>query len=212
LALLLGAAVAACGSSGSSSTPAPNPSSPSSSSTTGHGSGGSGHQHSSTPSTPHATEFNPPGDIPDNAVFVDHTAPGSTVHFTVPEGWARSTSHGVTTFTDKYNSIGIEVRPLKRPPTPASARRIDVPELRRTVSNFRAGPITVVTRKHGQAVHIAYLMDSAPNPVTGKVVRDAVERFEFWHHGQEAILSLSGPQNADNVDPWQIVSDSLHWQ
>jgi hypothetical protein len=48
--------------------------------------------------------------------------------------------------------------------------------------------------------------------VTGKVVRDAVERFEFWKAGEEAILSLSGPQGADNVDPWQIVSDSLHWQ
>jgi hypothetical protein len=145
-------------------------------------------------------------------VFVDHVAPGSTVHFTVPEGWARKTSNRVTTYTDKYNSIGVEVRRAQRPPTVASARRVDVPELRRTVANFKAGPITEVTRKHGKAVHLAYLMDSAPNPVTGKVVRDAVERFEFWHAGDEAILTLSGPQGADNVDPWQIVSDSLHWQ
>jgi hypothetical protein len=165
-----------------------------------------------TPDSPHPTEFNPPGDIPDNAVFVDHVAPGSTVHFTVPEGWARKTTDGVTTYTDKYNSISIEVRRAQQRPTVASARRVDVPELRRTVSNFQAGPITEVTRQHGRAVHLAYLMDSAPNPVTGKVVRDAVERFEFWRAGEEAILSLSGPQGADNVDPWQMVSDSLHWQ
>jgi hypothetical protein len=165
-----------------------------------------------TPDGPHPTEFNPPGDIPDNAVFVDHVAPGSTIHFTVPEGWARKTTDGVTTYTDKYNSISIEVRRAQQPPTVASARRVDVPELRRTVSNFQAGPITEVSRQHGKAVHLAYLMDSAPNPVTGKVVRDAVERFEFWKAGEEAILSLSGPQGADNVDPWQIVSDSLHWQ
>jgi hypothetical protein len=167
---------------------------------------------STTPDSSHPTEFNPPGDIPDNAVFVDHVAPGSTVHFTVPEGWARKTIDGVTTYTDKYNSISIEVRRAQQPPTVASAGRVDVPELRRTVSNFQAGPITEVTRQHGKAVHLAYLMDSAPNPVTGKVVRDAVERFEFWKAGEEAILSLSGPQGADNVDPWQIVSDSLHWQ
>jgi hypothetical protein len=165
-----------------------------------------------TPDSPHPTEFNPPGDIPDNAVFVDHVAPGSTVHFSVPEGWARKTTDGVTTYTDKYNSISIEVRPAQQPPTVASARRADVPELRRTVSNFQAGPISEVTRQHGKAVHVAYLRDSNPNPVTGKVVRDAVERFEFWKAGQEAILTLSGPQGADNVDPWQIVSDSLHWQ
>jgi hypothetical protein len=167
---------------------------------------------STTPDSPHPTEFNPPGDIPDDAVFVDHLAPGSTVHFTVPEGWARKATGGVTTYTDKYNSISIEVRPAQRAPTVASARRVDVPELRRSVSSFQAGAITEVTRQHGKAVHLAYLMDSAPNPVTGKVVRDAVERFEFWKAGQEAILSLSGPQGADNVDPWQIVSDSLHWQ
>jgi hypothetical protein len=165
-----------------------------------------------TPDSPHPTEFNPPGDIPDNAVFVDHVAPGSRVHFTVPEGWARRTTDGVTTYTDKYNSISIEIRRVRQAPTVASARRVDVPELRRTVSNFQAGPITEVTREHGKAVHLAYLMDSGPSPVTGRVVRDAVERFEFWKAGDEAILSLSGPQGADNVDPWQIVSDSLHWQ
>jgi hypothetical protein len=145
-------------------------------------------------------------------VFVDHVARGSTVHFTVPEGWARKSTNGVTTYTDKYNSISIEVRPAKRPPTVASARRVDVPEIRHSVVNFQAGPITEVTRKHGTAVHLAYLMDSAPNSVTGKVVRDAVERFEFWRAGEEAILTLAGPQGADNVDPWQIVSDSLQWR
>lgn len=166
----------------------------------------------STPSAPHATEFNPPGDIPDNAVFVDHTAPGSRVHFMVPEGWAMARSGPVTTYTDKYNSISIEVRRRAGAPTVATARKEDVPELRSTVSNFALGGITTVTRQHGAAVHIAYLLDSPPNPVTDKVVRDAAERFEFWHAGQEAILTLTGPQNADNVDPWQIVSDSLQWK
>jgi hypothetical protein len=25
-------------------------------------------------------------------------------------------------------------------------------------------------------------------------------------------LTLSGPTNADNVDPWKIVTDSVRWQ
>ncbi|MCW2845259.1 MAG: lipoprotein [Nocardioides sp.] len=172
----------------------------------------SGPATSSTPSAPHATEFNPPGDIPDDAVFVDHVAPRSHVHFMVPEGWAETTSGGVATFTDKYNSVSIEVRPRGSAPTVASARKHDVPELRRTVPSFAAGDITTVTRQHGSAVHITYLLDSAPNPVTDKVVRDVAERFEFWHAGEEAILTLTGPEHADNVDPWQIVSDSLQWK
>ena len=42
-------------------------------------------------------------------------------------------------------------------------------------------------------------------------IRDAVERYSFWHNGIEAVLTLSGPKGADNVDPWRIVSDSLKW-
>lgn len=123
-----------------------------------------------------------------------------------------SKSGPVATFTDKYNSVSIEVRQRASAPTVASANKEDVPELQSSVSNFAVGDITMVTRQHGSAVHIAYLLDSEPNPVTDKVVRDAAERFEFWHAGQEAILTLTGPENADNVDPWQIVSDSLQWK
>ncbi len=167
---------------------------------------------SASPSAPHATEFNPPGDIPDDAVFVDHAVPGSQVHFTVPEGWAKATSGDVTTFTDKYNSVSIEVRQLATAPTVASAKKVDLAELQSTVPHYAPGEVTLVTRAHGTAVHITYLLDSAPNPVTDKVVRDVAERFEFWHAGEEAILTLTGPEHADNVDPWQIVSDSLQWE
>lgn len=134
------------------------------------------------------------------------------MHFTVPEGWAQTANGAVTTFTDKYNSIGIEVRQRASAPTEASAKSEDVPELQGTTTTFQLEGIETVQRQHGSAIHITYLADSAPNPVTDKVVRDQVERFEFWHNGEEAILTLSGPQNADNVDPWQIVSDSLQWK
>ncbi|MCW2768242.1 MAG: lipoprotein [Nocardioides sp.] len=217
LVTLAALAVGCSSSSTPSSTPTTNPSgspSPTSGTTapSSPGSAGGGPSKTPTPSTPHATEFNPPGDIPDNAVYVDHVAPGSKVHFTVPEGWAKSTSGGVTTFTDKYNSISIEVRNSASAPTVASARKQEVPKLQQSVSNFALGGITTVSRQHGTAVQINYQLDSAPNPVTDKVVRDAAQRFEFWHAGEEAILTLTGPTNADNVDPWQIVSDSLQWK
>ena len=165
-----------------------------------------------TPAT-HPTEFNPPGDIPDNAVFVDHLAPGSRVHFTVPEGWAESTKSGTASFTDHFNSIAIQVVSSASAPTASSAQQVDVPALQRSEPQYKLSGIDTVTRKGaGSAVRIRYLIDSAPDPVTGKVVRDAVERYEFWHSGQEAVLTLTGPQNADNVDPWQIVSDSVTWK
>jgi hypothetical protein len=161
---------------------------------------------------PPATEFNPPGDIPDNAVFTDYRKAGSTVHIKVPEGWARSTSGGTATFTDHFNSIAIETTRASSRPTVASARRTEVPALRRSVAKFAGGAVTRISRQHGPAILVTYLLDSKPDAVTGKVVRDAAQRHEFWQHGQEAILTLTGPKNADNVDPWRLVSDSLRWQ
>jgi len=58
---------------------------------------------------------------------------------------------------------------------------------------------------------LTYQGDSTPDQVTGKVVRDAFERYTFSRAGKRIDLTLSGPTNADNVDPWRIVSDSLRW-
>ena len=163
--------------------------------------------------TAHPTEFNPPGDIPDNAVFVDHVVPGSRVHFKAPEGWAQSSQGGTESFTDHYNSIAIQVISAAKAPSPASAKQVDVARLKSGQSQLQLTGIDTVTRNGaGTAVRIRYLIDSKPDPVTGKVVRDAVECYEFWHRGQEAILTLTGPKNADNVDPWRTVSDSVSWK
>lgn len=170
------------------------------------------HHSSGPPSQGPATEFRPPGDIPDSQVFVDYGVPGSSVHIKVPEGWARSTAGGSTTFTDSFNSISIQVAKQPTPPTVASAMKLDVPQLRKSTSKFGRGTVSTIQRAGGRAVLITYFIDSAQDQVTGKVVRDAVERYLFWSQGQEAILSLTGPKTADNVDPWRIVSDSLHWQ
>jgi hypothetical protein len=164
-----------------------------------------------TPSSAPATEFNPPGDIPDNQVFIPYVAPGGAVRIKVPEGWARSSTSGVTTFTDKLNSVSIEVVTSATAPTVHSVKRHEVPQLHSSVPDFALGGISSVSRQAGRAVLVTYQQDSKPDPVTGKVVRDAVERFDFWRAGKEAVLTLSGPVGADNVDPWQIVSDSLNW-
>jgi hypothetical protein len=163
----------------------------------------------SSPGSPAATEFNPPGDIPDNTVFVPFTL--SRVHIKVPEGWARKSVNGVTTFTDHYNSIALQVTAASKAPTVASARSGEVPQLKSSVPKCALHGVTTTTRAGQKVVEVDYLLDSAPDQVTGKVVRDIANRFEFFHHGREAVLTLTGPQNADNVDPWRLVSNSLGW-
>jgi len=160
---------------------------------------------------PNAPETNPAGDIPDNQVFVAYAPPSGGFSVKVPEGWARSEQSGAVVFTDHFNSIRMETVSVASPPTVASAQQGEVPAITAAVKNFVSGRVTVVTRKAGQAVLITYRADSSPDAVTGKVSRLDVERYELWRNGTEAVLTLSGPQGADNVDPWRIVTDSFAW-
>jgi hypothetical protein len=80
-----------------------------------------------------------------------------------------------------------------------------------SVAKFQLRRVTPTTRAGQKVVEIDYLLDSAPDQVTGKVIRDIAYRFEFYRGGREAVLTLTGPRNADNVDPWRLVSNSVAW-
>src|SRR5690349_11683068 len=97
--VLVAAVTAGCSGSGSHSGSGPTTSSPpASSARVGNG------QNNPAPAP---TESNPPGDIPDNQVYVVYRPTvGSFTGFTVkvPEGWARTEQGGSTVFTDKLNT------------------------------------------------------------------------------------------------------------
>lgn len=160
---------------------------------------------------PNAPEVSPSGDIPDNQAYVVYAVPGAGYSVKVPEGWARTSAAGAVTFTDKLNAIRLASAATASAPTVASVTAKDVPALARSVAGYRAGGVTSVPRSAGTAVRVTYLADSPKDAVTGKSHTDAVERYVFFHAGRTALLTLSGPKGADNVDPWMIVTDSLRW-
>jgi hypothetical protein len=153
---------------------------------------------SSTPTstTPAATtapkEVNPAGDIPDDQAFVVFQAPGAPFSVKVPEGWSQTQRGGVVVFTDKLNTIELAWGAAPRA-APSGAK------------------ISTVTRTAGHAERATYEAQSTPDAVTGKTRTNAVERYVFTQGGKHAILTLSGPKGADNVDPWKIVTDSVRW-
>ncbi|MFJ2033821.1 hypothetical protein [Streptosporangium sp. NPDC087985] len=206
-ALLLGlVSVAACAGTQTALTPAASATSASTASTA------SATSAADTPTgepDPNATESNPPGDIPDNTAFVPYRA--KLYEIKVPEGWARTDISAGASFTDKLNSVTIELRPAASAPTVDTAKRNEAPKLQAAGGDFTLKKIETVDRKGGQAVRLVYQVDSTPNPVTGKVIRQEAERYEFYKNGQEAVLTLSGPAGSDNVDPWRLVSDSFRW-
>ncbi|MFD4509875.1 hypothetical protein [Streptomyces sp. NPDC058457] len=181
----------------------------------GSGSPASGSTTVSGQNQPAPTESNPPGDIPDNQVYVSYRPTGgSFTGFTlkVPEGWARTSQGGTTTFTDKLNTVRITGVSASDAPTIGSVTNAVIPRLRSQVPKFSSPKVSEVTRHAGRVVLLTYQGDSAKDPVTGKVVRDAFERYAFHRAGHEVDLTLSGPVMADNVDPWRIVSDSFSWR
>src|SRR5206468_908541 len=105
----------------------------------------------------------------------------------------------------------VELVHADQAPTVESAKSTELPQIVGRATCFEARNVTTVPRRAGPAVLIAYRADAPPDPVTGKVVRDDVERYEFWRNGTEAVITLSGAVGSDNVDPWRIVTDSFSW-
>jgi hypothetical protein len=169
--------------------------------TTGAGGGVNPNQH----------ETLPPGDIPDTIAYVPYAVPGAGLTVSTPEGWSRSNGRGSVKFTDKLNEIQLFTVPASGPVTVSSAKQTEVPKIAASVKSFKLQSVSTVSRSAGTAVRIAYLADSQPDPVTGKVGTLAFERYDFFHKGKEVVLLLSSPNGSDNVDPWKKVTESLRF-
>ena len=198
-AVLLAAVLAGCGGSGSPSA-----------------GGGGGRTTAPTPAggtaqSPVPAENNPPGDIPDTTVYVTYQSPSGHLALKVPEGWSRKSTPTSSTFTSNLNSIGVAWMPMTGAPTAGSARATTVRALHAATLAFRLQTVRTVTLAGGPAVEVVYQVNSPPNPVTGRQYRLVIERFEFYHKGRGAVLSLSSAVGSDNVDPWRIVSESFRW-
>ena len=160
---------------------------------------------------PAVPENNSAGDIPDNQAFVPFTPAGGLFTVSVPQGWARTTEGAATIFTDKVNTVRIETRPIAAAPNTESVSVYELPAIASSTPGYRAGAVTAVQRNAGQVMLITYQGSSPPNSVTGTTQTDAFERYEYWHAGQEMILTLSAPAGADDVEAWRTVTDSLRW-
>jgi hypothetical protein len=203
--------IAGCGSSSSSSAAPGGTSSSQTSSAPAAGSVSQTTSSSTSGVNPNQHETLPPGDIPDTIAYVPYAMPGAGLTVSTPEGWSRSGGHGRVKFTDKLNEIQLFTLPASGPLTPASAKQREIPGIAGSVKTFKLQSISTVSRPAGQAIRIAYLGDSPPNPVTGKVGTLAFERYDFLHRGREVVVLLSSPSGSDNVDPWRKVTSSLRF-
>jgi hypothetical protein len=161
---------------------------------------------------PIAPEKNPPGDIPDDQVFIDYRSPlGFSIK--VPEGWARREAAAGVTFNDKYNAIEVTVEARAEPVTANSVKNEQLAELRKNDKAAVQGTgIKPEKLPSGTAIVVNYSSNSDPNPVTNKAIRLENARYYFWKDRKLATLILSSPYGADNADQWQLMAKSFRWQ
>jgi hypothetical protein len=160
---------------------------------------------------PLKAEKNPPGDIPDNQVFVDYRSPlGFSIK--VPEGWARTEAGSGVTFSDKYNTVNVNVGARGAAPTVATAKTQEAAELEKAAKAAQVTGVKAVTLPAGNAILISYGSNSEPNAVTNKAIRQESNRYLLWKDGKLATLTLSAPAGADNADQWLLMAKSFRWR
>ena len=156
-------------------------------------------------------EKNPPGDIPDNQVFVQYTSPlGFSLK--VPEGWARKDLADGAEFADKYGRITVTQTAAATAPDVAAANQTLVPELKKSVRAVTIKKVKAVKLPAGPAVLISYDSNSDRNPVTNKAIRLENDRYYLWKDEKMAILNFSAPAGADNADQWDMMGKSFRWR
>jgi hypothetical protein len=163
------------------------------------------------PQAPVAPEKSPPGDIPDNQVFVPYTPASGALSISVPEGWSRKAEGSKVTFTDKLNTIVLTWAPAASAPTVGGAKTATAAQLAKTELAFQLVGVKEAALSAGKAVVLQYRENSAPSDVTGKQYRLDVQRYQLFKNGEQADITLLSPVGADNVDPWRIVTRSFKW-
>ena len=152
-------------------------------------------------------EKNPPGDIPDNQVFIGYSSPlGFSLK--VPEGWARQDLPDGAAFADKYGRIIVTEITRATAPDPGTL----VPEVEKSARAVTVTKTKSVKLPAGQAVVVSYTSNSDSNPVTNKAIRLESDRYYLWKDGKLVTLNFSAPAGADNADQWDLMAKSFRWR
>jgi hypothetical protein len=110
-----------------------------------------------------APEKNPPGDIPDDQVFIQYKSPLG-FSFKVPEGWARVERADGVRFSDKYNTIDLTVAKADQAPSAAAVKTREIAGLPMADHAVQIKAVKDVRLKSGPAVLVSYTSNSDPSP------------------------------------------------
>jgi hypothetical protein len=156
-------------------------------------------------------ERNPPGDIPDNQVFIDYISPlGFSLK--VPEGWARRDLPDGVSFADKYGRVTATQTVAPKMPSLEEAKHTLVPDLEKNSRAVKVAAVKPAKLPAGPTILISYGSNSDPNSVTNKAIRLENDRYYFWKDGKLVAVNFSAPAGADNADQWDMMARNFRWR
>ena len=113
---------------------------------------------------------------------------------------------------DKLDGVVVSVSRADAAPTVDSAKADYVAKLEAAGRAVRVSAVKQVKLPAGTAIRIVYTSNSEPNAVTNRQVRLENERYLYFKDGKLVALDLYAPKGADNVDQWQLMSNSFRWK
>jgi hypothetical protein len=150
------------------------------------------------------------GDIPDNQAFLLFTNRSAGYAIKYPEGWTQSGAARNVTFRDKNNLVRVTVAHGSLP-SPAAVVA-ELTDLKRSQPTLSFGTPQHVKLGTTAALKVVYTTESPPNPVTGRRVKLAVDRYKLAGAGRVATVDLGTPIGVDNVDAYRLMIESFRWR
>jgi hypothetical protein len=150
-----------------------------------------------------------PTDIPDNQVFLTFRNGSAGYSIKSPEGWQQQGRGNDLTFKNRSNFLRVVVS--SGPAFTLASVRADIARLKAATPSVKAGSPTRVHPGPNSAIKVVYTVLSTPDPVTGKRVTLAVDRYYLSHGKKRAVVDLAGVQGDDNVDSYRLIIESFRW-
>ena len=151
------------------------------------------------------------GDIPDSQVFINYASQTEAYKLVVPEGWGMTGSGPDMKFVSKFNGVRVEVMKYAGPLSLDNVKADIVPLIEKDNRAVSVTNIGSLSRKGGDSIVVSFEANSDVNPVTNKQIRLEDKAYIFLNNGKAVILTLWAPYGADNVDQWNLISNSFRW-
>jgi hypothetical protein len=165
---------------------------------------------SPNPSTVSGRDQSPSGDIPDTATFLAYHSSHYSMQYV--EGWVQQVLAGDgVQFADKDSFVRVTLQPLPSSSVKEYAAGPGAAQSAQEFQQFANAKVTSVALPAGNAALVTFEALSASDPVTGKRVTLAYNRYYIPGLQGMAVLTQATPLGVDNFDAFLQIAKSFVW-